>query len=139
LPRFAADGVGLAYESYGSGGPVGLLYDIRREAWRRNGWMEPLADAGLRPIALDFPAHGGNRFGRLRPHLRGGGRPGGLAARVAGRDEYMQGTAELVRRLEPTRVLQARDRGHHDLLLDEAVRREVIDFLRESSDATVRG
>jgi hypothetical protein len=30
-------------------------------------------------------------------------------------------------------VLEVADRGHHDVLLDDSVRREAIAFLRESS------
>jgi pimeloyl-ACP methyl ester carboxylesterase len=233
LPRFAADGARLAYETYGVGAPVVLLHGFTSlgSTWRRNGWTDALVAAGFRAVTLDFPAHGasdapaeddayttprlaaavvalldelaleraalvgfsmgggvalqvaldapqrvsrvvvggvgdaalheldpdvlaanerirrnaelaGNDFDALRPYLRHGCWPGGLAALhplqlpvllvVAGHDEYMRPTGELVQRLEPTRVLEAPDRGHHDVLLDEDVRRAVVDFLRES-------
>jgi pimeloyl-ACP methyl ester carboxylesterase len=231
LPRFAADGLELAYETYGDGEPVVLLHGFTSvgSTWVHNGWVDALVAAGLRAVTLDFPGHGasdaprdddqcaplrlahdvvelldhldvsrallvgfsmgagvalqvdrtrvaalvvggigdaalhemapdvltaservrrnaalaGNDFDVLRAYLRGGRWPGGLVdishVRVptllfaAERDEYMRGHSTLVELLRPTRVLDVPGRGHHDVLLDEAVRREAVEFLRESA------
>ena len=76
----------------------------------------------------------------LVPFLRNGGWPGGIAERgaisspvlvvVAGRDEYMAETGELLRWLGHAQTLVAPERGHHDVLGDPAVQAGVVRFLR---------
>ena len=75
----------------------------------------------------------------LLPFLHQGGWPGGLARVepvrapvlliLAEGDEYMPRAEALVERLAPTRTLVVQARGHHDVLSDETVKREVVAFL----------
>jgi pimeloyl-ACP methyl ester carboxylesterase len=60
LPRFAADGLELAYETYGDGPPVVLLHGFTSSgaSWLRLGWVEALVAAGRTAVALDLPGHG---------------------------------------------------------------------------------
>lgn len=81
----------------------------------------------------------GNDARVLLPFLHRGGWPGGLAdlhqpaapllVIVAENDEYMRETGELLKRLPAAEVLDVPGRGHHDVLLDDAVRDRVIAFL----------
>ena len=85
-------------------------------------------------------AAAGNDPRALVPFLRRGGWPGGLAELrpppapllliVAENDQYMRSTRELRRLLPHAEVLDVRDRDHHDVLDDDAVRARVVEFLR---------
>ena len=58
MPRYAADGCELNYETYGSGPPVVLLHGFTSlgSSWVRRGWIDALA--GFRAVTLDLPGHG---------------------------------------------------------------------------------
>ena len=58
MPRYAADGCELHYETYGSGPTVVLLHGFTSlgSSWVRHGWIDALA--GFRAVTLDLPGHG---------------------------------------------------------------------------------
>jgi len=105
LPRFAADGGELHYETYGSGP-----------------WIDALA--GFHAITLDLPARGeSDRFGDALP----------MPALVilAGADEYMRPADELLAQLRPSAVVHLPDCGHHQVMPNGDVKRAVAEFLAD--------
>jgi hypothetical protein len=77
----------------------------------------------------------------LLPYLRHGGWPGGITDTaaiaapvllvVAADDQYMSQTQALRQWLDHASVLDVANRHHHNVLDDEAVRGDVVAFLRE--------
>lgn len=63
VQHFRSDGLLIAYETAGSGPPVILVHGFassHRINWLETSWMEALAQAGFRAIALDCRGHGGS-------------------------------------------------------------------------------
>lgn len=81
----------------------------------------------------------GNDRRSLLPFLQQGGWPGGLIhvspltipalVIVAENDEYMPRSDSLLAALAPTEVMRLPARGHHEVMQDESVKREVVRFL----------
>lgn len=106
----------------------------------RRALADPSAPAAGVAATIRRNASLGGRDPRvLLPFLSGRGWRGGLDQLhplavptllvLASRDEYMQPAEAIVERLRPTRVLNV-DAGHHDVLLQPAVQREAVLFLR---------
>jgi pimeloyl-ACP methyl ester carboxylesterase len=83
----------------------------------------------------------GNDPRALLPFLEQGGWPGGLRelspveaptlVTVSDDDEYMPGARALLEWLAPTTVVRLRGKSHYELLPDETVKRQVVEFLTE--------
>jgi pimeloyl-ACP methyl ester carboxylesterase len=61
MPRFQSDGLSLAYQEDGQGIPILLIHGFASTAmvnWVNTGWVELLAKAGRRVIAIDVRGHG---------------------------------------------------------------------------------
>ena len=61
MPRFRTDDVGLHYRVRGRGDTVVLLHGFTSSlvgTWERPGWLDELARAGFRALALDLRSHG---------------------------------------------------------------------------------
>jgi pimeloyl-ACP methyl ester carboxylesterase len=53
-------GIRIGYQALGSGRPLVLLhgYSLDSQAWQDMGYVEPLIEAGFRPILIDIRGHG---------------------------------------------------------------------------------
>lgn len=61
VQHFRSEGLRIAYETTGAGPPVILVHGFassHRINWLETGWMEAVAQAGFRAIALDCRGHG---------------------------------------------------------------------------------
>ncbi len=61
MPHFGTHDVDLHYRARGSGDAVVLLHGFTSSlvgTWERPGWLDALAEAGFRALALDFRSHG---------------------------------------------------------------------------------
>jgi pimeloyl-ACP methyl ester carboxylesterase len=63
VPAFTTGGATLHYDVGSGDGPAAVLlhgFSSSGAAWHRLGWTKALEEAGLWPVALDFPSHGGS-------------------------------------------------------------------------------